>query len=137
MKFKTSLFFLLSLVIFSAQAAKREQVLIVLSEPGLLTTISYTNLGSGAVGARRHMGKRFDNTKFEVSESEFRELWTIVNSETLANFEFEPNDEDNMAHPDFYNLTVISGRKEKSMRVPPDSDFIGAEELKLFIEREK
>jgi len=137
MKSKISLFIVLFLIIFSVQAGKREQVMIILGDPGLITTISYTNLGKEAAGSRGYMGKRFDKTQFKVSKFEFLELWEIVNSESFEGFEFEPTNEDNMAHPDFYNLTVINGRKEKSMRIPRNTDFSGFEKLELFIVREK
>ena len=137
MRLKISFLLALSLTIFTAEAAKREQVMIILGDPGLITTISYTNVGKGAVGSRGYMGKRSENTSFNVSEAEFIELWEMLNSESFEGFHFEPTDEDNMAHPDFYNLTVINGRKQKSMRISRKTKFVGFEKLKLFIEREK
>ena len=137
MKFKISLFIALSLIMFSVQAAKREQVMIIQGDPGLITIVSYTNLGKGVVGSRRYMGKKSENIQFKVSELEFIELWEMVNSESFKVFQFEPTNKDNMAHPDFFNLTIINGRKEKSMRVPRSTEFVGFEKLKLFIEREE
>ena len=109
--------------------------MIILGDPGLITIISYTNVGKEVIGSRGYMGKRSDRTEFKVSKSEFTELWRVVNSESLEAFQFKPTDKDNMAHPDFYNLTVVNGRKEKSMRIPRDTKFGGFEKLKLFIDR--
>ena len=121
MPFKICLFLFLFVVTSLAQAFEREQVMIVVPNPEQTTIFTFINLNGDFIGMHQIMDERGSRRNHNVSESEFRELWSAVNSEPLTDFEYEPDSDENMVHPNFYTLVVFEGQYQRFMRVPFDT----------------